>query len=84
MSPELTTLDDLLGGDMPLNRVRDLFDRADAFIAGISALLRAGEIRLVNSDGKELPHWSWPEALSTPTTSSCYVTITEKGVKRIS
>jgi hypothetical protein len=54
MSPELETLDQLLGGDMPLAVVCGLFDNGERFARSVAAMLHAGEVRLY-VDGVGVP-----------------------------
>jgi hypothetical protein len=85
MSPELETLDQLLGGDLTLAVVRGLFETDEGFVRAILAMLDAEEIRLY-ANGIEVPRWRWPEMLSAPGQSRLAeprLTITEVGVKRI-
>ena len=60
MSLELETLDQLLGGDMPLAVIRGLYPDDKTFTVGIHALLRNGDVRLF-CEGKEVPQWRWRE-----------------------
>ena len=83
MSPELTILDDLLGGDAPLYQVRALFDRDERFVRAILFMLDAGEIRLLDSSSAEVPRWSWAESLLPSAISAHRLTITDRGVARI-
>lgn len=66
VSPELETLDQLAGGDMPLPVIRGLYPDDAHFVGGLSSLLHAGEVRLVATDGTELPRWRWREVLADP------------------
>ncbi|HEX4607877.1 MAG TPA: hypothetical protein VH092_06715 [Urbifossiella sp.] len=66
MSPELETLDRLQGDDLPLTAVRRLYPDADRFARGVSALLAAGEVRLMAADGSTVPGWQWRLALADP------------------
>ena len=51
MSPELETLDQLEGGNLPLPIVRGIFREESRFVRAIEAMLEAGEVRLLDSDG---------------------------------
>ncbi len=82
MSPELETLDQLLGGDLPLPVIRGLFADRDRFILAITAMLDAGELRLVEADGEDVPQWRWRDVLNFNATST-RVAITAAGAKRI-
>jgi hypothetical protein len=84
MSPELETLDQLLGGEMPLLVIRGLYRDDARFVAGLSGMLHAGEVRLVNQDGEEVPGHRWREALADPgVCASLRVDITEAGARRV-
>lgn len=83
MSPELETLDQLLGGDLPLAVIRGLFADEDRFSRAIAAMLDAGEVRLLNGDGSEVPRWQWHESLSKHATSRYSLEITQAGIRRI-
>lgn len=82
MSPELETLDQLLGGDLPLPVIRGLFDDQDRFARAITAMLEAGELRLVEAAETDVPRWRWREVLNA-NAGSTRVAITKAGVKRI-
>jgi hypothetical protein len=70
MSPELETLDQLLGGDLPLPVIRDLFPDGGRFARAITAMLDAGEVRLLAQDGTEGPRWQWREVLAAASNQS--------------
>jgi hypothetical protein len=57
MSPELETLDQLLGGDLSLEVVLRLYPDADAFRHGVFGLITGGDICLLGADYREVPHW---------------------------
>lgn len=87
MSPELDTLDQLLGGPMALSVVRSIFPDETAFLAGVHALLRAGEVRLLDRETGEVPAWRWRsllidgQVLAEPERFT--LDITDTGVRRI-
>jgi hypothetical protein len=84
MSPELETLDQLVGGDLPLRVIYDLFPDDIRFESGMSSLLRSGEIRLLAEDGAELPQWKWREVLAVPSNwPEIRVSLTPVGAQRI-
>lgn len=60
MSPELETLDQLDGGDLPLAVIRGLYPDDAAFARGVHALLKEGKVQLL-SDGTEVAEWRWRE-----------------------
>jgi hypothetical protein len=83
MSPELDTLDQLLGGDLPLGVIRRIYPDDTRFAHGLSGLLHTGEVRLV-ADGTELPRWRWREVLAAPDAwPGVWVSLTPAGARRI-
>ena len=46
-SSEMETLDQLMGGDMPLKVIRSVFPSAADFSRGIGGLLTNGDVRLL-------------------------------------
>jgi hypothetical protein len=85
--PELETFDQLLSGDLPISVIRRLFDNSTHFTLAIEAMLGDAEIRLLTSDGSEVPKWQWRDVLVAVTADSgeCshVVSITDKGAQRI-
>jgi hypothetical protein len=83
VSPELETLDQLQGGDLPLAVIRGLFIDQESFMRGIGGLLACGDVKLAHY-GAEVPRHEWASLLATvgakdgPT-----VSLTEQGAKRI-
>ena len=67
MSPELETLDQLLGGDLPLKVVLRLYPDADAFKRGVLGLIAGGDVCLLDADYKEVPHWRCRELFKDQT-----------------
>ena len=57
MSPELETLDQLLGSDLSLGIVLRLYSDATAFKRGVHALLASGDVCLLTTDEGEVPTW---------------------------
>jgi hypothetical protein len=86
MSPVLETLDQLLGGDLPLAVVRELFETDVRLVQAVAAMLHTGEVRLY-ADGIEVPRWRWGEVLATACDQSSLagarLAITEVGARRI-
>lgn len=86
MSPELETLDQLQGGELPLLVVRKLYPSDTAFFQGIAGLLAGGDIRLLD-DESEIPEWRWNRLLeATHVRQELYllrICITEQGTRRI-
>ena len=56
-SPELETLDQLLGGDMPLSVIRRAWPDDARFLVGVKALVLARDVLLLAHDGAEVPQW---------------------------
>ena len=81
MSPELETLDQLLGGDMPLAVIRMVFPDPNRFMSGMMGLLTDGQVRLFEGS-TEVPSWRWHEALSGRL-ADFRVQITKKGISQI-
>jgi hypothetical protein len=55
MTPEIETLDQLLGGDLSLKIVRTLYPDANAFKRGVSGLVSCGDVRLLMIDQTAVP-----------------------------
>jgi hypothetical protein len=87
MTPELETLDQLLGGDLPLKVVRDLYADADHFRRGVLGLLSCGDVSLLNIDETEVPSWRWGELLCEDAVATelanMKLRITANGTRRI-
>jgi hypothetical protein len=86
MSPELETLDQLCGDDMPLSIIRNLFDDQEHFCRAIFAMLKTGELRLFEREGDDIAPWRWREVLATSDQSewkNIRIAITDLGAKRI-
>jgi hypothetical protein len=66
MSAEIEVLDQLLGGDLPLNIIAKLFSDQDHCRRARPALLRAGQVRILNADGVAIPDWRYRELQSQP------------------
>jgi hypothetical protein len=61
MSAELETLDQLLGGDLSLTVIRNLYPDEEGFRQGVLGLLSSGDVRLFMSDQTPVPGWRWAE-----------------------
>ena len=61
MSLEMETLDQLIGGDMPLAVIRRLYADDQHFAKAIHGLLLSGDVRLRAPDGGDIPQWRWRE-----------------------
>jgi hypothetical protein len=82
MSPELETFDQLLGGDLPLAVVRSIFPDGDRFVRAILAMLECKELRLLLSDGTDVPHWQRSTVLAA-VSDSARLALTPTGARRI-
>ncbi|HTD21075.1 MAG TPA: hypothetical protein VK738_00310 [Terriglobales bacterium] len=87
LSLELETLDQLLGGDLPLTLIRELYPNAQAFMQGTFGLLSNGDVRLLTIDEAEVPKWRWRELFVNGVVmnelENMKLKITDKGAKRI-
>ncbi|SRR6266545_202254 len=88
MSPELGTLDRLLGDDMLLDDTRAIFPDDHAFISGIHGLLSTGDVNLLTIGGVDVPMWRWRqlfgERLVLKQLKSFRLQITPQGAARVS
>jgi hypothetical protein len=85
MSPELEILDQLVGGDMLVCVLRQLFQDEEHFIRATTWMLNQGEIQLIDQEGAEVPAWNWKHALrkSLETPADEYrLSITLSGCRR--
>jgi hypothetical protein len=87
MSPELETLDQLLGGDLSLEVIRKLYPDGEAFRLGVLGLVRNGDVRLVGINGDPVPEWRIRElrsgAISTVELNDLKLSLTPQGARRI-
>jgi hypothetical protein len=56
-SPEMETLDQLLGGVVPPGVVRGLYLDDAAFLIGVLGLRTVGDVRLLTVAGQAVPQW---------------------------
>jgi hypothetical protein len=86
MSPELETLDQLLGGPMSTTAIRSLYNNADHFVAAITEMLQSGELKL-SAGSVEVPQYRWASVLrlsgADARTQRAKLDITEAGSRRI-
>jgi len=86
LSAELETLDQLLGGTLPLKVIRDLYPDDASFARSVHALLRDGDVQLI-TEGAEVPQWQWRELFTEGRILSelpqFRVDLTEQGARRI-
>jgi len=84
MSPELETLDQLLGGDLSLEIIRKIYPDDDRFLQAITRLLSTGDVTLVAADKTAIPSWRWREVLTTLVdVDKLKLRITQQGIRRI-
>ena len=87
MSPELETLDQLLGKDLSLGIVVRLYPDAAAFRRGVVGLITGGDVRLFTDDDVEVPSWRCRELFADGTVmyelESMKLRITPQGARRI-
>jgi hypothetical protein len=55
VTPELETLDQLQGGDLPLEVILNLYPNADAFKRGVLGWIECGDVRLLMPRGVDVP-----------------------------
>jgi hypothetical protein len=87
MTPEIETLDQLLGGDLPLKIICNLYPDADAFRRGVFGLLSAGDVCLLMIDQTGVPTWRWRELFVEGKVmtelGSMKLSITAQGARRV-
>ena len=87
MTPELEVLDQLLGGDLPVNVIAGLFSESGRCRKAIGAMLHQGENLLLDPSDSPLSVWRYRELQSNNdfwSEGTLYrLSITEIGVKRI-
>jgi hypothetical protein len=87
MPPELEVLDQLIGGDLPLNAIAGLFPDRDHCHQALTAMLKSGEINILDGSGQLVPAWRFRELQGTEDLWSegtpYRLSITEVGAKRI-
>ena len=87
LSPELETLDQLVGGDLQLAIIRRLYRDDAAFTRGVVGLLSSGDVCLVTNDGAHVPQWRWRElfvdGVAVDQLSDLKLKITDQGARKI-
>jgi len=86
MSPELETLDQLLGGELPLRTIRGLFPTTEVFNTAMQWMLSCGDVRLFDDKGKELPRWAWRDIFSGELDAKAalfMLDLTEQGARKL-
>jgi hypothetical protein len=83
----METLDQLLGGNLPLATIRGLYPTIEAFRKGILGLLSGGDVRLRSPDGKDVEQWRWRVLFSAQTSvaelDSYRLDLTDQGAHKI-
>ena len=87
MSPELETLDQLLGGVLSLDVIFKLYPDREAFQPSVHGLLSAGDVRPITREGVEVPPWRWRELFIEggvmKALDQLTLDITEQGARRV-
>jgi len=87
MSPELETLDQLLGSNLLLGVVLRFYPDATAFKRGVLGLITSGDVCLFTNDNIEVPSWRRQELFVRGTVMQemeCMkLRITPQGARRI-
>jgi hypothetical protein len=87
MTPELEVLDQLQGGDLPLEVVAKRFDDHSRFLNALVRMVEAGEVALIDPAGNAVPHWHFQEIARGDTRNaavgSIRVSLTDIGARRI-
>lgn len=88
MSPELETLDQLLGGVLSLDIILRLYPDTEAFQRGVHGLLSGGDVRLLTDEGVEVPPWRWRELFIEggvmQALDHLMLDLTDQGARRVS
>lgn len=86
-SPELETLDQLLGGDMPVSVIARVFPSSESCREGLLGLLHEGDVILLNAHDEETRQWQWRELFSTSDwlqrLSTYRLRVTAQGAKKV-
>ncbi len=83
MRMELELLDQLPGGEMRVDPLRTVFDTREHFNTAVLAMLDAGDLRLLNVGGEEVPHWQWLTVLELPSVGGISLSITDARARKI-
>jgi len=86
MSPELETLDQLLGGDMRLSVIAELFESTATFQQGVLGLLECGDVTLIGPNSDAVPDWQWRlifTNVGSDNLEQLFLRITTRGANRI-
>ncbi|HEY1527775.1 MAG TPA: hypothetical protein VGH51_16200 [Candidatus Angelobacter sp.] len=86
-SAELETLDQLLGGDMPLTTIRQLYPDDAAFLQGVLGLLNSRDVRFFSPGKPDVPQWHcralFTEGSILEKLTMFRLDITDQGIRRI-
>jgi hypothetical protein len=87
MAPELEVLDQVLGGDLSLDLIAGLFLEPARCRIAVDAMLRAGDVTLLDASGETLPTWTFRKLQHDPAIwvqgTPYRLSITEVGAGRI-
>jgi dihydroxyacid dehydratase/phosphogluconate dehydratase len=86
-APELETLDQLLGGDLPVTVIAKLYSTPECFRKGILGLLSSGDVVLLDANDNAVPEWRCKEIFTyrfdTEQLDNFRVRVTPQGAKRV-
>ena len=87
MSPELETLDQLLGGDMSVSAIVAIYPSPDDCRSGLLGLLAAGDVRLLTPERLEAAEYEWRALFSQQdwiqALNDYRLSITQEGTSKI-
>lgn len=87
MSPELETLDQLIGGDMPLSIIRGLHPDDDSLKVAVHRMLQGGDVVLLDEEGAAIPYWRSCQILdqldNASVTARYWCSLTPLGARKI-
>jgi dihydroxyacid dehydratase/phosphogluconate dehydratase len=85
--PELETLDQLQGDDLPLTVIATLYSSPEAFRKGVLGLLVCGDVLLLDAEDNAVPKWRWREIFAPSSEieqlGHFRLRLTSQGAKRI-
>jgi len=88
MSPEMETLDQLLGGELRLTVILPLYPDQTSFLQGLFGLLSSGDVSLQTTDKMDVPEHRWNQLFRDGTLLNelerFQLKITPQGARRIS
>ena len=87
MSLELETLDQLLGGDLSLAVIRNIYESDQSFVRSIYALLLDGDVQLCDQNGAPMEPWRCRELFEDESVMGqlhvLKLSLTDRGIHRI-